>query len=118
MRDRFSRHYADTAALTNHLEAFKAIDHHDLRDRVVAWKSLFFRDSSANLSQAKPGTFRLVPRAERLPELRRDYRLMRDMYLNEPVSSDEILNILSELEHRINQANLVSLALSAADSER
>jgi hypothetical protein len=118
MRDRFSRHYADTAALANHSEAIKAIDHHDLRDRVVTWKNLFFRDSFANLPQAKPGTFRLVPRAERLPELRRDYQLMRDMYLNEPVSFDDILHTLVELEHRINQANLASLALSAADSER
>lgn len=103
IRDRFSRHYADTAALANHSEAIKAIDADDLRDRVVSWKNLFFRDSSANYAQAKPGTFRLVPRAERLPELRRDYQLMRDMYLNEPVSFDNILNTLAELEHRINQ---------------
>ena len=102
MRDRFSRHYADTAALANHPGAIKAIDQHGLRDRVVLWKNLFFRNSSANYNQAKPNTFRLVPRAERLPELRRDYQLMRDMYLTEPVSFDDILSILSNLEHRIN----------------
>ncbi len=102
MRDRFSRHYADTAALANHSEALKAIDYDDLRDRVVSWKNLFFCDPSANYAQAKPGTFRLVPRAERLPELRRDYQLMRDMYLNEPVTFDDILSTLTELEHRIN----------------
>jgi hypothetical protein len=102
MRDRFSRHYADTAALAKHSEAIKAIDYDDLRDRVVLWKNLFFRDSSANYTQAKPGTFRLVPRSERLPELRRDYQLMRDMYLAEPVNFDDILQILSELEHRVN----------------
>ncbi len=102
MRDRFSRHYADTAALANHSETTKAIDRHDLRNRVVLWKSLFFGNSWANYDQAKPGTFRLVPKAERLPELRRDYQLMRDMYLTEPVSFDDILNILSDLENRIN----------------
>ena len=102
IRDRFSRHYADTAALANHSEAIKAIDHHALRDRVVSWKNLFFRDSSANYAQAKPDTFHLVPRAERLPELRRDYQLMRDMYLYEPVNFDDILSTLSTLEHRIN----------------
>ncbi|NDD57719.1 MAG: ankyrin repeat domain-containing protein [Chlamydiae bacterium] len=102
MRDRFSRHYADTAALANHPEATKAIDRHDLRDRVVSWKNLFFRDSWASYTEAQPGTFRLVPRAERLPELRRDYQLMHDMYLIEPINFDEILNTLSELEHRIN----------------
>jgi len=102
MRDRFSRHYADTAALANHPEAIKAIDDHDLRTKVVLWKSLFFGSSSANYVEAKPGAFRLVPKFERLLELRRDYQLMRDMYLNEPISFDDILSILSDLEHRIN----------------
>ena len=77
-------------------------------------KNLFFRDASSNYSQAKPDTFRLVPGAERLPELRRDYQLMRDMYLNEPASFDDILSTLAELEERINQASLFSLA----DSEK
>ena len=102
LRDRFSRHYADTAALANHPEGIKAIEQHDLRNRVVLWKSLFFGSSSADYHKAKPGTFRLVPRTERLPELRRDYQLMRDMYLTEPASFDDILNTLSDLEHRIN----------------
>lgn len=104
MRDRFSRHYADTAALANHPEAIKAIDNHDLRDRVVLWKNLFFRDSWANYTQAKPGTFCFVPRVERLSELRRDYQLMRDMYLSESMNFDDILSILSDLERRINLA--------------
>jgi hypothetical protein len=33
--DRFSRHYADTAALANHRLAIRAINQHDLRNRVV-----------------------------------------------------------------------------------
>ena len=102
MRDRFSRHYADTAALKNHPETIKAIANHDLRNKVVLWKNLFFPNSSANYLHAKPGTFHLVPKAERLPELRRDYKLMRDMYLTEPISFDDILNTLSDLEHHIN----------------
>lgn len=94
--------YADTARLANHSEAIKAIDHHDLEDRVISWKNLFFRDASSNYAQAKPGTFHLVPKSERFPECSRDYLLMRDMYLDEPVRFDEILRTLSELEHRIN----------------
>jgi hypothetical protein len=102
--DRFSRHYADTAALAKHPTASKAIDQHDLRDRVVEWKGQFFGSSWANYGQAKPGTFRLVPPAERQPALRRDYEAMREMYLTEPASFDEILAILAETEKRINQA--------------
>jgi hypothetical protein len=102
--DRFSRHYADTAALAKHPTASKAIDQHDLRNRVVEWKSQFFGSSWANYGQAKPGTFRLVPPAERQPVLRRDYQAMRDMYLTEPASFDDILATLADLEDRINRA--------------
>ena len=102
--DRFSRHYADTAALAKHPAASKAVDLHELRIRVVNWKSQFFGSSWANYDHAKPGTFRLVPPPERLPALKRDYQAMRDMYLSEPAGFDDILAILSELEARINQA--------------
>jgi hypothetical protein len=102
--EKFSRHYADTAALAKYATGSRAIDQHDLRNRVVAWKSQFFGSSWANYELAKPGTFRLVPPAERLPALRRDYQAMRDMYLNEPTSFDDILQTLAELENRINHA--------------
>jgi len=102
--ERFSRHYADTAALAQHPAASGAIDRHELRDRVVAWKSRFFGSSWANYDHATHGTFRLVPPAQRQPALRRDYQAMRDMYLTEPASFDNILVTLSELENRINQS--------------
>jgi hypothetical protein len=100
--NRFSRHYADTAALANHPAAIEAVDQHDLRNRVIVWKSLFFGSSWANYDLGKPGTFHLVPRAERLPALQRDYQSMRDMYLTKPISFDDVLTILSDLEYRIN----------------
>ena len=101
--DRFSRHYADTAALAKHPTASRAVDQHDLRNRVVEWKSLFFGSSWANYDKAQPGTFRLFPPPERLPALRRDYQAMRNMYLTEPASFDDILTTLADLENRINQ---------------
>ncbi len=101
--DRFSRHYADTAALALHPVARKAVDHHELRDRVIAWKNYFFGSSWARYDEATRGTFRLVPPAERQPALRRDYHAMRDMYLTEPVTFDEVLSALADLETRINR---------------
>lgn len=100
--DRFSRHYADTAALTKHPAANDAIHQHELRDRVVKWKTRFFGSSWANYAEAKPGTFRLVPPPSRQPPLRRDYEAMRDMYLTEPANFDEILATLAAMENRIN----------------
>lgn len=102
--DRFSRHYADTAALAKHPTASRAVEQHELRTRVVQWKRQFFGSSWANYDEAKPGTFRLVPPVERIAALRRDYQAMRDMYLAEPASFDEILGTLAELENRINQS--------------
>jgi hypothetical protein len=100
--DRFSRHYADMAALAKHPAASKALDLHELRDRVVQWKNRFFGSSWANYKQARPGTFHVVPPPQRLPELRRDYQAMRDMHLSVPTSFDDILAALTWLEQRIN----------------
>ncbi len=102
--NRFSRHYADTAALAKHPAAQTAIDQPALRNRVVEWKRQFFGSSWANYDKAKPGTFRLVPPTERQPALRRDYQAMRDMYLIEPATFEDIITTLAELEIRINRA--------------
>lgn len=101
--DRFSRHYADTAALATHPVAAQAVGQHELRQRVVRWKSQFFGRTWANYDLATPGTFRLLPPPQRLTALRRDYQAMREMYLSEPVRFEEILSILADLETRINK---------------
>jgi Nucleotidyl transferase AbiEii toxin, Type IV TA system len=102
--DRFSRHYADTAALATHPIATQAIAQTELRDRVVDWKSQFFGSSWARYDLAKPKTFKLVPPREREAPLSRDYDAMRDMYLGEPMKFDKVLSKLAELEDRINRA--------------
>jgi hypothetical protein len=103
MPDRFSRHYADTAALAIHPVASRAIDQHELRERVINWKRRFFGSAWARYDLAKPGEFKLAPSAKREAALRRDYTAMREMYLSEPSSFDRILAILRDLEERINQ---------------
>lgn len=100
--DRFSRHYADTAALATHPDAIKAVGDNELRSRVAHWKSRFFGSSWARYDEAVSGSFRLVPPPSRLSSLRQDYQAMRDMYLSEPASFDDILTALITLESRIN----------------
>ncbi|MGL6075192.1 MAG: nucleotidyl transferase AbiEii/AbiGii toxin family protein [Fimbriiglobus sp.] len=103
--DRFSRHYADTAALVLHPLASRALDDHLLRERVVEWKSRFFGSSWARYDEARPGHFRLVPPPERLPALKRDYQAMRDMYLSEPSDFETVMATLQDCENRINQGS-------------
>lgn len=100
--DRFSRHYADTAALAGHSIASQAITRDDLRERVVSWKSQFFGSGWASYDTARPGSFKLVPPESRIADLRQDYQNMCDMYLKEPASFGEIITTLAALEQRIN----------------
>ena len=101
--DRFSRHYADTAALTQHSDGQKAIAIGDVCQKVVDWKTRFFGSSWARYDLAAPGTFRLLPAENRVSELRSDYQAMRDMFLSEPPPFDEVLSQLTVLESKINQ---------------
>ena len=102
--DRFSRHYADVAALARHPVTERAIADLDTCARVVGWKRLFFGSAWASYETARPGSFRLLPSDERLPALRRDFMAMRDMYLAEPPSFDAVLATLADLERRLNES--------------
>jgi hypothetical protein len=51
---------------------------------------------------ACPGSLSLVPRAERLAALERDYRNMSVMIFGEPPAFDSIIETLGELEKQIN----------------
>jgi hypothetical protein len=103
IRDRFSRHYSDMAALARHAVLERALARAELRQRVADWKNRFFAATWAHYDLAKPGTFRIVPSDFRLPELDRDYRAMRPMFLTEPPSFASIIEALRGLENRINQ---------------
>jgi hypothetical protein len=103
IRDRFSRHYSDMAALAGHDVVERALACADLRQRVADWKSRFFAASWARYDLARPGTFRLAPPEYRLAELEKDYRAMRAMFLAEPPSFANIIDAVRGLEARINQ---------------
>lgn len=101
--DRFSRHYADTVALAEHPDGQRARAMDSVRAKVVDWKSRFFGSSWARYDLAVPGSFRLVPPESRMDALRQDYQAMRDMYLTEPLSFNEVIQKLTILEAEINR---------------
>lgn len=103
IRDHFSRHYSDMAALAQHAVAERALAREDLMQRVANWKCQFFASSWSRYNLAKPGTFRLAPPEFRLAELKKDYHAMRDMFLVEPPSFENVIKTVSQLEHEINR---------------
>jgi len=105
MPGRYSRHYADVAAMANRPEVERALADYELRERVVNWKSQFFARGWARYDLAKPGTFRLVPPDGRTTELAHDYQEMREMFLDAPPSFKDILETLRVLEDRINRVS-------------
>ena len=106
--DRFSRHYADLAALIQHPSGEAAVGRDDLRARVVAHKQVFFAAAWASYETAVPGSFRLIPPAARLDSLESDYRAMQDMFFRPPQSWAEIVASLQKLEARINSTAATS----------
>ena len=103
IRDRFSRHYSDTAAIARHDQITSALNNVELGQHVADWKGRFFPSSWARYDTAKPGTFRLVPPDFRMSELEKDYRDMQPMFLNEPPSFENVIDQLKRLEQRLNQ---------------
>jgi hypothetical protein len=103
MPARYSRHYADLASLFRSGLAAKALDDSEIRQRVVDWKNRFFARAWARYDLAQPGTFRLLPASERMSDLERDYNEMREMFIGDPLSFSTIMDILAEMEGRINQ---------------
>lgn len=102
MRDRFSRHYSDFAALWKHPGGQRAHTDRDLLKRVVLHKSRFFASGWAKYDLAIPGSLRLTPPDYRMAELKADYEKMTDMFLSPPPPFESILDTVREAEAAIN----------------
>jgi len=101
-RERLSRHYYDLYRLTQQPIAEQALVQRDLLERVIAHKSFFFAAAWAHYETARPGTFRLLPAADRVETLRRDYHDMETMIFGDAPGWDDIVRELKHLETKIN----------------
>ena len=100
---RYSRHYYDLAMLALSPIADSALADLKLLARVVEHKQQFFRCAWAHYETAVPGTIRLLPPAERFPELQRDYARMQPMIFEAAPEFDEMIETLRLLEKRSNK---------------
>ena len=105
MPSRYSRHYYDMYKLAQSTTKDAALTDWALLQDVVAFKQRFYPSRWARYEDAKPGTFKLIPAAERIIELRRDYRDMEMMIFGDVPTFDEITDTLRHLEGEINASN-------------
>ena len=103
MPSRYSRHYYDMYRLTGSKVKAKALDDLQLLKDVVAFKSRFYHCPWARYEDARPGTFRLVPKQARLDELQKDYGQMEVMIFGDVPRFEQIVDTLGHLENEINQ---------------
>lgn len=99
---RYSRHYADVAAMSQTQVADEGLADFGLLKSVTNHKDLFYHSGWAKYNRARPGSFHLIPREERLASIGHDYQEMSAMFFGEPPKLKTILEQLSELEKRIN----------------
>ena len=100
--ERYSRHYYDVAMMAQGPIRSEALADLNLLADVVRHKETFYPAAWAQYPLARPGTLRLVPRAERMAALERDYRNMEVMIFGEPPAFEAIIETLSKLEAEIN----------------
>lgn len=102
LRLRMSRHWSDIAVMsTDETFATEKLDLALLAE-VVKFKKIYFASTWANYDSAFPGTMKLVPHEALHKLLGEDYKAMREMFVDEPLSFDEIIARLRVLETRIN----------------
>jgi hypothetical protein len=102
MPSRYSRHYADVAMMAQASVKDEALADLNLLRKVVLHKDRFYHCAWAKYMEAKPGRFHLLPRNERLPDLRRDHDAMQAMFFGAPPTFDDIIHRLADLEREIN----------------
>lgn len=104
MRDRMSRHYYDTFIMAQKGIANAALRDTALLEKVVRNKNLMFADNKASYDTAVIGSLRLVPKEAMLPELKRDYAAMQEMFMGETPAFETIMSELAKLEERISSS--------------
>jgi len=102
MLPRYSRHYADVAEMAQYPVKNEALADIDLLRAVCTHKDRFYHCGWARYLDAKPGSFHLLPRPERVSALRKDYQSMQAMFFYEHPDFEVILERLNALEDEIN----------------
>jgi hypothetical protein len=99
----YSRHYYDTAMMSQSPVRAAALADMELMRNVVEFKKQFYPRAWANYDKAVPGTVKVVPPEHVLESLMKDYAFMENMIFGKYPAFDDIIEILRGLEKEINR---------------
>ncbi len=99
---RYARHYYDLYRFSKTKYFLSVLKSKDLLEKVVKFKTKFYRDNWANYDECLQSGLKLVPPVYRLKELEKDYTQMQEMFYGEIPTLSEILEQLKTVENLIN----------------
>jgi len=100
--ERFSRHYYDVYRMSLQETEDVALLDGDLLVAVRTAAQAFFPQTKAKYEEFQVGSIRIVPPPRGVEALARDYIAMKDMFFGEAPPFEAILEVLAELERRVN----------------
>jgi hypothetical protein len=103
-KPRLARHYYDLSMLITAGIGEEALADKALFESVLRHRRKFFRRSQLIQDAMVPGTFKLTPDADQLPDWQRDYEAMREVmfYGEEPPQFREVLRVVTQFESKLN----------------
>ena len=101
--NRVSRHYYDLYRLYNSETGVRAIQNPTLGADCFRHALMFFNRPNYELQSALEGLFAIMPTAEMVDELKRDYQAMTGMIFGEVPEFSEVLTSIEKLEIQINE---------------
>jgi hypothetical protein len=100
---RYSRHYYDLHKLATNPARKAPLNDMKLLQEVASFKQRFYPSAWASYETARAGSLRLIPGAQHLVALRKDYGDMRMMISGEAPAFDLIMDSIQDLEDEINR---------------
>lgn len=98
-----ARHYYDLYQLIKNGIADQAAGDLDLFHRMVEHREVYFRYSWVDYGTLKPGSLRLVPDENQLPDWKSDYEgMQQEMFYGEVPKFDEVMDEAEKFQTRFN----------------
>ena len=99
---RYSRHYYDVCKIFESSYKEKILSNKELFDEIKVFKNLFYRSGWSKYDSVTLKNIVIVPNASLQEFLKRDYKMMENMFFGKHPSFDELINKINEVQKTLN----------------